>query len=290
MKLRPGERFRECVELERPLQVVGAINAISALLAEQAGFRAIYLSGAGVANASHGLPDLGITTINDVCEDARRITACSDLPLLVDIDTGWGTELTIRRAIQSLETVGVAGIHNEDQVTAKRCGHRPGKELVSTDEMILRLRACVESRADSSFVIMARTDAVAIEGIDKAIDRAKQYVHAGADMIFAEAITSLDDFRHFVQSVNVPILANMTEFGKTPYFTLDEFRDAGVRIVLYPLTAFRAMNRAAALAYESVRKDGTQSSMLDRLQTRDNLYKLLHYYDAEQRIDQSRKQ
>lgn len=284
----PGQRFREALQMERPLQIAGAVNALCALQAARAGFRALYLSGAGVANASHGLPDLGITSLNDVVEDAGRITAACPLPLLVDIDTGWGTELTIRRAIRELERVGVAGVHMEDQVAAKRCGHRPGKQLVDAAEMSARVQAAVSSRQDPAFVIMARTDAVAVEGIEGAIARAEAYVAAGADMIFAEAIETLDGFRRFAEAVRVPILANITEFGKTPLFTVDELRSAGVQMVLYPLTAFRAMNAAAKLAYETLRSQGTQRAIIDTLQTRQQLYEILDYYCAEQQIDQQR--
>ena len=285
----PGQRFRDALQVEQPLQIAGTINALCALQAAKAGFRALYLSGAGVANASHGLPDLGITNLNDVVSDASRITAACALPLLVDIDTGWGTELIIRRAVRELERVDVAGIHIEDQVPAKRCGHRPGKRLVDIDEMQARVRAAVSSRQDPAFVIMARTDAVAVEGIDAAITRAAAYVAAGADMIFAEAGQTLDDYRRFTQAIPVPVLANITEFGKTPLFTLDELKSAGVQMALYPLTAFRAMNAAARLAYETLRRHGTQSSILGTLQTREQLYELLDYYSAEQRVDDNRE-
>ncbi|MGN6547432.1 MAG: methylisocitrate lyase [Aureliella sp.] len=282
----PGERFREALRVERPLQIAGAVNALCALQAARTGFRALYLSGAGVANASHGLPDLGITNLNDVVEDASRITAACSLPLLVDIDTGWGTELTIRRAIRQLERAGVAGVHLEDQVAAKRCGHRPGKQLVEADEMCARVRAAVSSRQDAAFVIMARTDAVAVEGLDAAIARAEAYVAAGADMIFAEAIETLDGYRRFTQAIRVPILANITEFGKTPLFAVDELGSVGVQMVLYPLTAFRAMNAAAKLAYETLRQQGTQRSIVESLQTRQQLYDILDYYSAEQQLEQ----
>jgi len=234
------------------------------------------------------LPDLGVTTLNDVVYDAARITAVCSLPLLVDIDTGWGTELTIQRAIRELERVGVAAVHMEDQVAAKRCGHRPGKELVSTDEMQARVRAAVASRCNPDFVIMARTDAVSVEGVEAAILRSKSYVSAGADMIFAEAVESAGDFRRFSNEVNVPILANLTEFGRTPAFTLDQLNDVGVQMALYPLTAFRAMNAAARTTYESIRKCGSQQSILKTLQTRDELYEVLNYFEAEKRIDQQR--
>lgn len=281
--LSAGLRFRHAIDQERPLQIVGAINPLAALLAEQAGFRALYLSGAGVANASHALPDLGITHLEDVVEDARRITAACKLPLLVDIDTGWGTEGSIARAVRDLEQIGVAGVHMEDQVSAKRCGHRPGKELVESSEMEARVRAAVSARRDSDFVIMARTDAVAVEGLESAIARANAYVNAGADMIFAEAIVSAEDYRTFTQNVSVPVLANLTEFGQTPMLSLDLFRDCGIRMVLYPLTAFRAMNEAARIAYETIRRDGNQAAIIDSLQTRDELYALLNYLDAEKK-------
>lgn len=284
----PGMRFKALLQVERPLQIVGAINAFSAMQAARAGFNAIYLSGAGVANASHGLPDLGITSLNDVVADAARITAACPLPMLVDIDTGWGTELTIERAIKELERIGVAAVHMEDQVAAKRCGHRPGKELVPIEEMQARIRAALASRSDSDFVIMARTDAVAVEGVDAAIRRSLAYVDAGADMIFAEAVETLDDYRRFTDQVKAPVLANLTEFGRTPSFTLDQLKSAGVQMALYPLTAFRAMNAAARMAYETIRRAGSQSSILNTLQTRDELYEVLNYLKAEQRVDQQR--
>lgn len=284
----PGLRFRNALRIERPLQIVGAINAYSAMQANRAGFKALYLSGAGVANASHGLPDLGITSLNDVLADAARITAACPLPLMVDIDTGWGTELTIQRAIRELERAGVAGIHMEDQVAAKRCGHRPGKQLVDIDEMQARLQAAISARHNPDFVIMARTDAVNVEGLEAAIARAEAYLAAGADMIFAEAVETLDDFRRFCETVRAPILANLTEFGRTPSFRLDELGSAGVSMALYPLTAFRAMNAAARMAYETVRKAGSQVSILGALQTREQLYEVLDYHSAENRIDEQR--
>ncbi len=287
-ELSPGKRFRALLQSEKPLQIVGAINAICAMQAARAGFRAIYLSGAGVANASHGLPDLGITSLNDVVDDAARITAACSLPLLVDIDTGWGTDLTIQRAIRELERIGVAAVHMEDQVAAKRCGHRPGKELVDTDEMQARVHAAAASRNNPDFIIMARTDAISVEGVDAAIRRAKAYVAAGANMIFAEAVETLNDFRRFSSEVNVPILANLTEFGRTPAFTLDQLNEVGVQMALYPLTAFRAMNAAARSTYEAIRKNGSQQSILNTLQTRDELYEVLNYLAAEKRIDQQR--
>ena len=281
-----GSRLRSAIDAERPLQVVGTINAYCALLAEQAGFRAIYLSGAGVANASFALPDLGITTLNDVLEDARRITRATDVPLLVDVDTGFGGAFSIARTVKDMSAAGVAGIHLEDQVQAKRCGHRPGKQLVEAGEMVDRVKAAVYARQDESFRIMARTDAHAVEGLQAAIDRANQYAAAGADAIFAEALTSLDEYRSFTSAVRVPVLANLTEFGKTPLFTLDQMRDASVRLVLYPLTAFRAMSAAAKQAYETLRKQGTQKDLLGAMQTRDDLYRALNYHAYEKKLDE----
>ena len=280
-----GDRLRAAVQAEKPLQVVGTINAYSALLAQRAGFKALYLSGAGVANASFGLPDLGVTTLNDVCEDVRRITSACDLPLLVDADTGFGAAFSIARTTRELIRAGAAGMHLEDQVQAKRCGHRPGKALVSTQEMADRVKAAVDARVDN-FVVMARTDAHAVEGQDAAIERACRYVDAGADMIFAEALTSLDEYRQFIAAVTVPVLANITEFGRTPLFTLKELQDAGVRLVLYPLSAFRAMSRAAELVYESIRRDGTQQGVLERMQTRNELYDVLGYHEYERKLDE----
>jgi methylisocitrate lyase len=280
-----GARLRAAVEAEQPLQVVGAINAYSALLAERAGFRAIYPSGAGVANASFGLPDLGITSLNDVCEDVRRITSATDLPLLVDADTGWGAAFNISRTVADLIRSGAAGCHLEDQVQAKRCGHRPGKALVSAAEMVDRLKAAVDGRSDPQFVLMARTDAHAVEGQQAAIDRALAYVEAGADMIFAEALTTLEEYRQFTSAVRVPVLANITEFGKTPLFTVQELAGAGARLVLYPLSAFRAMSRAAEMVYGALRREGTQQGVLDRMQTRVELYEVLGYHDYEQKLD-----
>jgi methylisocitrate lyase len=281
-----GQRFWDALQTERPLQVVGTVNAYSALLAERAGFRAIYLSGAGVANASFGLPDLGITTLNDVCEDVRRIRGATDLPLLVDADTGWGQAFMIARTVRDLTTAGAAGMHIEDQVQAKRCGHRPGKALVTGPEMCDRIRAAVDARPDAKFVIMARTDAHAVEGQRAALDRAAAYVEAGADMIFAEALKTLDEYRDFTAAVDVPVLANITEFGKTPLFTTDELGDAGVRLALYPLSAFRAMSKAAIAVYDSLRAAGTQSAVLDSMQTRSELYEVLGYHDYERKLDE----
>lgn len=273
------------MEIERPLQIAGTINAYCALLARDAGFHAIYLSGAGVANASFGLPDLGITTLGDVAEDVRRITGACDLPLLVDADTGFGGAFAIARTMRELSRAGAAGLHIEDQVQAKRCGHRPGKALVSAQEMCDRVKAAVDAREDDAFVVMARTDAYSVEGLDAAIERARAYVAAGADMIFAEAMAELDEYRRFAASVGVPVLANLTEFGKTPLFAVDELRDAGVRLALYPLSAFRAMSAAAQRVYQTIRKDGTQQAVIEQMQTRDELYRLLGYHDYEKKLD-----
>jgi methylisocitrate lyase len=281
-----GRQLREAVESERPLQVAGTINAYTALLARNTGFQAIYLSGAGVANASFGLPDLGITSLNDVCDDARRICGATDLPLLVDADTGFGAAFAIARTIRELIRAGAAGMHLEDQVQAKRCGHRPGKELVSSAEMSDRIRAAVDARSDAGFVVMARTDAHAVEGQRAAIDRAAAYVEAGADMIFAEALTTLDEYREFTKAISVPVLANITEFGRTPLFSATELGKAGVRLVLYPLSAFRAMSRAALDVYGAIRKEGTQRAVVDQMQTREELYEVLGYHDYERKLDE----
>jgi len=280
-----GARFRAALQAERPLQVVGTVNAYTALLAERAGFKSIYLSGAGVANASFGLPDLGMTSLNDVCEDIRRITGATDLPLLVDADTGWGAAFNIARTVREMSRAGAAALHLEDQVSAKRCGHRPGKALVSTGEMCDRIRAAVDGRTDEAFVIMARTDAHAVEGQPQAIERAIAYVEAGADMIFAEALTTLDEYREFTATVRVPVLANITEFGKTPLFTTGELADAGVRLALYPLSAFRAMSAAALAVYETLRREGTQQAVIDSMQTRMELYDVLGYHEYERKLD-----
>lgn len=281
-----GARLRAAVAAERPLQVVGTINAFSALLAQRAGFRALYLSGAGIANASFGLPDLGMTSLNDVCEDARRISSATPLPLLVDADTGWGGAFNIARATKELIKAGAGGMHLEDQVQAKRCGHRPGKALVPAAEMADRIKAALDGRTDPSFVIMARTDAHAVEGQAAAIERAQQYVEAGADMIFAEALTTLDEYRQFTAAVRVPVLANITEFGKTPLFTVNDLASVGVSLVLYPLSVFRAMSRAAEAVYGAIRKEGTQQNVIDRMQTRMELYDVLGYHDYERKLDQ----
>ncbi len=281
-----GRRFRDAAAAERPLQVAGAINAYSALLAERAGFRALYVSGAGVANASYGLPDLGITQLPDVAEDVRRITDATDVPVLVDIDTGFGGAFAIARTIREMTRAGAGAVHIEDQVQAKRCGHRPGKELVSTQEMADRVKAAVDARPDEDLVIMARTDARASEGLDAAIERAEAYVEAGADMVFAEAMHTLDDFKAFTKRIQVPVLANITEFGKTPYFTVEELSAAGAGLVLYPLSAFRAMSRAAEAVYATIRRDGTQKAVLDQMQTRDELYEVLDYHAYETKLDE----
>jgi len=281
-----GARFRAALEAERPLQIVGTINAYSALLAERAGFRAIYLSGAGVANASFGLPDLAMTTLNDVCEDVRRIASATDLPLLVDADTGWGSAFMIARTIREMIRAGAAACHLEDQVAIKRCGHRPGKALVDAAEMCDRLKAAVDGRTDEAFMIMARTDAHAVEGQQAAIDRAAAYVEAGADMIFAEALTTLDEYKQFTDVIKVPVLANLTEFGKTPLFGTAELAAVGVRMALYPLSAFRAMSAAALRVYETLRREGTQQSVVDTMQTRMELYDVLGYQAYEDKLDE----
>ena len=282
----PGARFRAALEEERPLQVVGTINAYSAIMAERVGFKAIYVSGAGVANASYGMPDLGMTNLTDVLEDVRRITGATDLPLLVDVDTGFGPAFMITRTIQEMTRAGVAGVHIEDQVQAKRCGHRPGKELVEPQEMADRITAAVDAKTDPDFVVMARTDALAVEGLESAVERARLYEEAGADMLFAEAVTEIDLYREFAGEVNIPILANMTEFGSTPLVTTDELAEAGVDLALYPLSAFRAMNAAALNVYETLRQEGTQQRVVDRMQTRDELYDFLDYEEYEQKLDE----
>jgi methylisocitrate lyase len=282
----PGKRFREAVQQEKPLQVIGTICAYHALMAKRVGYRAIYLSGGGVAAGSLGMPDLGISNLDDVLVDVRRITDVCDLPLLVDVDTGFGASaFNIARTTRSLIKAGAAALHIEDQVGAKRCGHRPGKELVSREEMCDRIKAAVDARTDSGFVIMARTDALASEGLEKALERARAYAQAGADMIFPEAMTELPMYRKFADAVKVPILANITEFGKTPLFTLEELRSANVAIALYPLSAFRAMNKAALKVYETLRRTGTQQSVLPEMQTREELYEFLNYHTYEQKLD-----
>jgi methylisocitrate lyase len=284
--LSPGARFRAALAAETPLQIAGAANAFCAMLAERAGFRALYLSGAGVANASRGWPDLGYTTLDDVLTDVRRIVAATGLPLLVDADTGWDDPAaTVREMIAA----GAAGVHIEDQVPAKRCGHRPGKRLVFAEEMSERIAAAVRGKTNADFVIVARTDALAVDGIEAAIERARRYVEAGAEMIFAEACTELAQYAAFVRALGVPVLANVTEFGKTPLFTVEQLRGAGVAMALYPLSAFRAMNAAAVATYATIREKGTQWAMLDRMQTREELYEILNYHAAEQRLDDAPK-
>ena len=280
-----GTRFRNAVAEESPLQVMGAITAYAGLMAKRVGYKALYLSGGGVAANSLGMPDLGISTMEDVLVDARRIVDATQMPLLVDIDTGWGGAFNIARAIRNFTNVGVAAVHMEDQVGQKRCGHRPGKEVVTKDEMVDRVKAAVDARTDDTFVIMARTDAAAVEGIDSAIDRACAYVEAGADMIFPEAMKTLEDYKRFKAAVKVPILANLTEFGSTPFFTTDELRSANVDIALYCCGAYRAMNKAALNFYETVRREGTQKNIIDTLQTRAELYDFLGYHAYEDKLD-----
>jgi methylisocitrate lyase len=282
----PGQTFRDALKKENPLQIVGAINANHALLAQQAGFNAIYLSGGGVAAGSLGIPDLGITTLDDVLIDIQRITNVCDLPLMVDVDTGFGpSAFNVARTVKSLIKAGAAALHIEDQVGAKRCGHRPGKEIVSQDEMVDRLKAATDARTDSEFVIGARTDAFAAEGLDKTLERAVAYAAAGADFIFAEAVPDLSYYQKFVDATGVPVLANITEFGMIPMYTLEELREAGVGLVLYPLSAFRAANKAAENVYQHIRRDGTQKNVLATMQTREELYKTIGYHEYEQRLD-----
>ncbi|WP_395771680.1 methylisocitrate lyase [Arenimonas sp.] len=281
----PGQSFRLAVAEESPLQVMGAITAYAGLMAKRTGYKALYLSGGGVAANSLGIPDLGISTMEDVLTDARRIVDATGMPLLVDIDTGWGGAFNIARTIRSFERIGVAAVHMEDQIGQKRCGHRPGKEVVSLQEMTDRFKAAVDARTDSGFVLMARTDAAAVEGLDSAIERAVAYVDAGADMIFPEAMSSLEDYRKFKAAVKVPILANLTEFGSTPFYSTDELRDAGVDIALYCCGAYRAMNKAALNFYETVRRDGTQKNIIDALQTRAELYDFLDYHSYEDKLN-----
>ncbi len=284
-KLSPGARFRQALADNHPLQIVGAINAYCAMLAEGAGHKAIYLSGGGVANASYGLPDLGITSLNDVVADVERICNASDLPLLVDIDTGWGGAFNIARTIQAMEKAGAAAVHLEDQVAQKRCGHRPNKAIVSQTEMVDRVKAAADARNDGDFVIMARTDALAVEGMDAAIERAIACAEAGADAIFPEAMLELEQYQQFADALEVPVLANITEFGKTPLFNCRELADAGVAMVLYPLSAFRAMSKAALEVYETIAINGDQTAVLERMQTRDQLYEVLGYHAYEQKLD-----
>ncbi|HGN9370591.1 TPA: methylisocitrate lyase [Citrobacter pasteurii] len=282
----PGQAFRAALTKENPLQIVGTINANHALLAQRAGYQAIYLSGGGVAAGSLGLPDLGISTLDDVLTDIRRITDVCPLPLLVDADIGFGSSaFNVARTVKSISKAGAAALHIEDQIGAKRCGHRPNKAIVSKEEMVDRIRAAVDARTDPDFVVMARTDALAVEGLDAAIDRAQAYVEAGADMLFPEAITELSMYRQFADAVQVPILANITEFGATPLFTTDELRSANVAMALYPLSAFRAMNRAAERVYNVLRQEGTQKSVIDIMQTRNELYESINYYQFEEKLD-----
>ena len=284
--LSTGAAFKKALQEEKPLQIVGAINANHALLAKRAGYRAIYLSGGGVAAGSLGVPDLGITTLEDVLTDVRRITGVCDLPLLVDVDTGFGpSAFNIGRTVKELIKAGAAAMHIEDQVQAKRCGHRPNKEIVSKSEMVDRIKAAVDARTDSDFCIMARTDSIAIEGLDSAIDRSLAYIEAGADFLFPEAIRDLNDYKKFAAAVGKPILANITEFGMTPLFTRDELAASGVAMALYPLSAFRAMNKAAENVYETIRRDGTQSGVIDAMQTREELYERINYYQYESALD-----
>jgi methylisocitrate lyase len=282
----PGTKLREAVKTEQPLQIVGAINAYHARMVERTGYRAVYLSGGGVAAGSLGVPDLGISTLDDVLTDVRRITDVCSLPLLVDADTGFGGAFNIARTIRSLTKAGAAGCHIEDQVHAKRCGHRPGKQIVPSEEMVDRIKAAVDARTDPSFVIMARTDALANEGLNAALDRAAACVEAGADMIFPEAVRELEQYRAFVERTRVPLLANLTEFGATPLFTLDELRTVNVGLALYPLSAFRAANAAALRVYEAIRRDGTQRAVVDTMQTRAELYDYLDYYSYEKKLDE----
>lgn len=281
-----GKEFRTAVVNNKPLQVLGTINAYSAMLAESAGAKAIYLSGAGVANASYGLPDLGMTNLSEVLEDVRRITDACKLPLLVDIDTGWGHAFNIARTIKAMEKALVAAVHIEDQVLAKRCGHRPNKAIVSAEEMGDRIKAAVDARTDPDFVIMARTDAYSVEGLNAAMDRAALFVELGADMIFAEAMSSLEEYQAFTQKIKVPVLANITEFGKTPLFTRDELAKVGISLILYPLSAFRAMSQAALNTYQTIIQQGTQESVINTMQTRNDLYEVLGYHKYEQKLDQ----
>ena len=282
----PGLLFKKAIEAERPLQVIGAINAYHAKLAEKTGYKAIYLSGGGVAAGSLGVPDLGISTLEDVLIDIRRITDSSSLPLLVDVDTGFGGAFNIARTIRSVEKSGAAAVHIEDQIQAKRCGHRPNKSIVSQNEMVDRIKSAVDAKNDENFVIMARTDALAVEGLQSAIDRACACVEAGADMIFPEAINDLDTYKKFTKSVDVPVLENITEFGATPLFSLDELNSVGIAIAIYPLSAFRAMNKAALNIYKGLREEGTQKNLVEQMQTREELYEFLDYHEYEKKLDQ----
>jgi len=281
-----NKKLQQAMREEQPLQMVGTINAYSALLAKNAGFKAIYLSGAGVANHSLGLPDLAMTTLNDVCEDIRRISYSCDLPLIADADTGWGNAFMVARTVKEMRKAGASGCHIEDQVASKRCGHRPGKEIVSVNEMKDRIKAAVDAR-DDDFTIIARTDALAVEGLEKSIDRARTYIDSGADIIFAEALTDLDQYKTFTDSINAPVLANLTEFGMTPLYTVEEMRDAGVKIILYPLSAARSMANAAMKTYEAIKQDGTQKNQIENMQTRIDLYKTLNYEAYEAKVDKA---
>ena len=285
-----GKRFRDAISEQKsnnqPLQIVGTINAYTAMMAKQVGHKAIYLSGAGVANASYGLPDLGMTSLDNVLEDASRITNAVDTPLLVDIDTGWGGAFNISQTIKKMEKAGVAAVHIEDQVAQKRCGHRPNKEIVSTSEMVDRLKAALDARVDSDFVVMARTDALSVEGLEAAVERAVAFQEAGADMIFAEALTDIEMYRKFTDVLDIPVLANMTEFGQTDLYTTEQLYSVGVDMVLYPLSAFRAMNKAALNVYQHLLNDGTQQAVVDTMQTRMELYDFLNYHEFEQKLDQ----
>ena len=284
-KVSQGKKLKQAISENTPLQIVGTVNAYSSLLAEKKGHKAIYLSGGGVAASSMGLPDLGITTLQDVLIDVERITSVCELPLLVDADTGWGGAFNISRMVKSMITSGAAGIHIEDQVEQKRCGHRPNKELVSSEEMQNRIKAAVDAKTDPHFMVMARTDAIANEGLDSALGRAASYVEAGADAIFAEAITEIEDYKKFSEILKVPILANITEFGKTPLFSKEELEEAGVDMILYPLSAFRAMSKAAEGIYSEILEKGTQQDLIDRMQTRDELYEVLDYHTFEKKLD-----
>lgn len=280
-----GARLRTAMANEKPLQLPGAINAYAALQAKRAGFKALYVSGAGIANASFGLPDLGMTGLNDVCEDIRRISGAVDLPILVDADTGWGSAFNVSRSVKELGRAGAAACHIEDQVQAKRCGHRPGKAIVPQADMVDRIKSAVDGRVDSNFVIVARTDALAVEGIESAIERSQACAEAGADVIFAEACTTLAQYQRFVTELNIPILANLTEFGQTPYFKVDELADIGISMIIYPLSAFRAMAKATESVYGAIRAEGTQKHVIDRMQTRTELYDVLGYMDYERKLD-----
>ena len=281
-----GRKFRAAIAAEKPLQIPGAINAYAAMLAEHSGFKAIYLSGAGIANASYGLPDLGMTSMNDVLEDVRRVTAACSLPLLVDIDTGWGGAFNISRTIKEMISAGAGAVHIEDQVAQKRCGHRPNKEIVSIEEMCDRIKAAVDAKTDPDFVVMARTDALAVDGFNAVVERAGRFVEAGADAIFAEAMTDIDMYKPVVEVARVPVLANLTEFGQTPLYTVEQLRDVGISMALYPLSAFRAMSKAALAVYSAIRNEGTQASVVNLMQTRMELYDHLGYHEYEKKLDE----